>query len=138
MLREGQIKSLEKMMDKAKDYIFVVEGKRDANVLSDLGIKDIFTISGTALDSVAEKIEARHKSIVILTDFDRDGEKKEKILERFLCSSSAHIERKVRKFFKESLKITKIEELKEAAKLVNNRESCRKGIQNCKVLQMQN
>ena len=79
----------------------------------------MLTISGQSLENVAEKLEDS-KNVVILTDFDRDGKRKAEKLEKLLRSSNVKIERRVRKFFKKSLKITKIEELKEVAKLINS------------------
>lgn len=119
MLRPKQIYSLERIVERTKDFIFVVEGKRDKKALSGLGIKKMLSISGQSLENVAEKLEDS-KNVVILTDFDRDGKRKAEELERLLRSSHVKIERRVRKFFKKSLKITKIEELKEVAKLINS------------------
>lgn len=120
MLKPKQVYSLERVVEKTKDLLFIVEGKKDKKVLFELGIRHILPISGKSLENIAEYIGAENwKSVVILTDFDRDGKKKAEKLEKLL-QSYVLIERATRRFFK-SLKIAKIEELKGVAKLVNSR-----------------
>jgi 5S rRNA maturation endonuclease (ribonuclease M5) len=119
MLKARQMDSLEKMIKETNNFLFIVEGKRDKKVLSELGVKNIISISGQTRENVVEGIE-NVKNIVILTDFDREGARKAEKLERLLRSSHTRIERNVRNFFNKFLKVTKIEELKEAAKLMGS------------------
>jgi len=126
MFTPAQINSLERTAEKEKDSIFIVEGKRDKLVLHELGMEHVIAISGRQLEEVVEeaaRVERKRKaedvSVVILTDFDRDGNRKFIRLENLLHSSGIRVKNSVRNFFRDSLKVTEIEELKKAARLVS-------------------
>lgn len=67
-----------KEIEKAKDYIIVVEGKKDKASLEKLGFQNIFMINETG-KSLYEKIEQlvnlcdKKDKVCILTDFDKKG-----------------------------------------------------------------
>lgn len=68
---------LKKELEKAKDLLLIVEGKKDFLSLKKLGFKNIFVINETG-KSIYEKIEeiellAGKNKICILTDFDKKG-----------------------------------------------------------------
>lgn len=125
MLNTNQIISLERVIDDSKDFTFIVEGKRDKAVLTELGIKNVVSISGQSLEGLVEKLDEKN-DVVILTDFDREGKKKAEKLKRLLRSYHIRTKENVRKFFKKSLKITKIEELKSVPKFIENLENYNK------------
>ena len=68
-----------KELEKAKDMLVIVEGKKDKAALETLGFKNIFIINeaGKSLYEKIEEIEeqAGKKKICILTDFDKKGKK---------------------------------------------------------------
>ena len=65
-------------LEKAKDKIIIVEGKKDKIALQKLGFQKIFVINETG-KSLPEKIEqiqalcSKKDKICILTDFDKKG-----------------------------------------------------------------
>jgi 5S rRNA maturation endonuclease (ribonuclease M5) len=66
-----------KQIEKAKDYLIIVEGKKDKFALQRLGFKKIFVIHETG-KSLGEKIEQIQEivgkdKVCILTDFDKKG-----------------------------------------------------------------
>jgi len=69
-----------KELDKAQDYLIIVEGKKDKSALIKLGFQNIFVINETG-KSLGEKIEqiqelcGKKDKVCILTDFDKKGKK---------------------------------------------------------------
>jgi 5S rRNA maturation endonuclease (ribonuclease M5) len=67
-----------KEMNKAENYLVVVEGKKDKRALEALGFMNIFVINETG-KSLGEKIEqiqemcGKKDKVCILTDFDKKG-----------------------------------------------------------------
>ena len=67
-----------KQIEKAKDNLIVVEGKKDKFVLQQLGFQRIFVLNETS-KSLPEKIEqiqelcTKKDKVCILTDFDKKG-----------------------------------------------------------------
>ena len=69
----------EKNIEKAREQLVIVEGKKDKDALQELGFENIFVINETG-KSIYEKIEeieeiAGKRKICILTDFDKKGKK---------------------------------------------------------------
>jgi 5S rRNA maturation endonuclease (ribonuclease M5) len=100
----------EKLLDILRDTAVIVEGKNDQKALNELEINNVFTISGENIEKFTEKLNNEY-NYVILTDFDEEGEMKNKkickILERFKLKFNPKLRYLVKKFFG----ITKIEEL---------------------------
>jgi 5S rRNA maturation endonuclease (ribonuclease M5) len=106
---------LEKIVAATKETI-IVEGKRDKNVLKKLGFKNIVSISGKSLHNFVESLT--EDSIIILTDFDSEGERKAKKLSKLIRQRGIKINTVARKKFKSFFKVQKIEELKYITKLI--------------------
>ncbi len=66
----ARMKNLEKIIDKLKESVVLVEGKRDSSALLELGI--INTIEVVGKKRVFEKLEKK-ENIVVLFDLDRKG-----------------------------------------------------------------
>jgi 5S rRNA maturation endonuclease (ribonuclease M5) len=96
----------------------VVEGKKDKVVLNKLGFKKIIDVSGKSLHEISDKFDG-FKSVIILTDFDEDGEIKALQLKKLFNHLKIKVDSFVRKRFK-SLKINKIEELKSFTKFMED------------------
>lgn len=68
----------QKVFSKYEDYVFVVEGKKDALALHALGFEKVYTLNKTGV-SLRERIEEivnsiyRKDTVCILTDFDKKG-----------------------------------------------------------------
>lgn len=108
-----------KIRKKASGILIVVEGKRDKVVLSDLGWAPVLTISGKTLENVADEVEEEGaRKVVILTDFDREGERKHKKLRKILERRKIRTDYYIRKKFKSLFEVHKIEELSSLAKYV--------------------
>jgi len=91
---------LQKILDRAKSYWIVVEGKHDAIVLKELGFEKIFQINqtGKSLYELIEKLSeiCGKDKICILTDFDKAGRKLYKFLKRELVVRGARLDNSLR------------------------------------------
>ncbi len=87
---------------------FIVEGKKDKKVLNSLGFKNVISISNQSPRKVKNKIKT--KEIVILTDFDKEGENLRKKFETYFHSYNFKVNYFIPKIVR-SLGIKKIEEL---------------------------
>jgi 5S rRNA maturation endonuclease (ribonuclease M5) len=105
----NSFQSLKEEIEKIKNEVFVVEGIKDKNQLKKLGFEKIFTISGKPLFSIVEKIKSKKFSeVVVLTDFDDEGEKKAKELTKLLQLNNVFVNQKIRSKFKSLFNINKI------------------------------
>ena len=120
MFTVSQIESFLKLLKDTNIWI-IVEGKKDKLVLSKLGLMNIFDISGKRLEDCVEAVSFKHpESVVILTDFDKEGLKKQRQLSKLLTSNGIKINYVVRKKFNSLFKIQKVEELKSFIKLMDD------------------
>jgi len=69
---------------KHPDWAILVEGKRDRNVLERLGVENVIDLKGRKFHDVAEFLADRFKGVVLLTDFDPEGEEIFRKLNRIL------------------------------------------------------
>jgi 5S rRNA maturation endonuclease (ribonuclease M5) len=106
----------EKLIDILRDSTVIVEGKRDKQALLGLGVSDVLDISGQALESFVENLE-KDKKYIVLTDFDREGEKKRKSIFNFLEKNKFKFDKKKGLLIKNSFGFTKVEELIKFSKL---------------------
>jgi 5S rRNA maturation endonuclease (ribonuclease M5) len=117
----NSFQSLKEEIEKIRNVVFVVEGIKDRNQLRKLGFEKIFTISGKPLFSIVEKIKREKlNEVVVLTDFDDEGEKKAKELTRLLQRNSIFVNQKIRNSFKSLFNINKVEELAFLTKLMGD------------------
>lgn len=95
-----------------KDKILViVEGEKDFVPIKKLGFENIIKICGKSLDVVVDEVISHNPSeVLILTDFDREGENTASYLTQYLLRYKIYVNRLMRNKFK-SFKINKIEEL---------------------------
>jgi len=98
----------------------IVEGKKDKKVLSKLGFKKVIDISGKSLHEISDKTKFDDfKRIIILTDFDEEGEIKASQLKKLFTHLKIKVDSFARKRFR-SLKIHKIEELSSFTKIMED------------------
>ncbi len=103
-----------KQIKKAKDYLIIVEGKKDRNALQQLGFQKIFVIHETG-KSLPEKIEqiqnlVGRDKVCILTDFDKKGKKLYLLLKSKLSELGVRLDNSLRGFLLKQ-KISHIEGL---------------------------
>jgi len=90
------------IFSKYKDYVFIVEGRKDADALNVLGFRKVFTINkiGVSLREIIEKIVnniGRKDKVCILTDFDKKGKQLYKTIKKEMASMSVRIDSSLRK-----------------------------------------
>ena len=100
-------KELEKTIQKLRNEVIIVEGKRDKEALESLGAKTIIPVAGRKNIRELEGI----KNAVILTDLDRKGNLLAKKLEEELWSMGIKVDISTRKKLGKILKIKYFEEL---------------------------
>jgi 5S rRNA maturation endonuclease (ribonuclease M5) len=106
----------EKLLDIFKDVTIIVEGKRDKKALNFIGLNRVIDISGKSIEKLVGLLKKDQKHVV-LTDFDGEGEKKNKIICEFLERNKFSFNQRLRQVFKNSFGITRIEELNKLSKL---------------------
>lgn len=110
--------------DLIKDFSgmpIIVEGKNDKNALLSFGFNNIYDISGNSLHNFTDFIRTLDmESVTILTDFDSEGESKNSHLTKLLESSGIKVEKALRRKFKNSFKIHKIEEIESLTKFTED------------------
>jgi len=94
-----------------KDAAIVVEGKRDKEPLTNLGFSDIFTISGRTLNEVADDVSSKYRSVLVLTDYDGEGEKKERRLTKLFIYNGIRTLPRLRHSFRKIFKVVRIEDI---------------------------
>jgi len=108
--------NLERLLELVRGSTIVVEGKRDKEALNGIGILDVIEIAGTPLESFIEKLD-KNKEYTILTDYDSEGERKNKEICKLLQKFKFKLNLRLRRLFKSSFGITKIEELIKISKI---------------------
>jgi 5S rRNA maturation endonuclease (ribonuclease M5) len=92
-----------KQIEKAKDHLIIVEGKKDKSSLQQLGFERIFVIHETG-KSLPEKIEqiqelcSKKDKVCILTDFDKKGKKLYLLLKSKLSELGVRLDNTLRGF----------------------------------------
>jgi 5S rRNA maturation endonuclease (ribonuclease M5) len=119
MITQDKILSIRNKI--SHDTHIIVEGKRDKAALEKMQFKRIIMISGKSDDRLVQTLKDKKiKRIVLLTDFDREGEKKYKILSVLLGKNGIKTDFTVRDKFKKTFGIRKIEEASRIAKLMDD------------------
>ena len=90
------------IFSKYRDYVFIVEGRKDADSLNALGFERVYTINqiGVSLREIIEKIVndiSRKDKVCILTDFDKKGKQLYKIIKKEMASMNVRIDSSLRK-----------------------------------------
>ncbi|MDI6825924.1 MAG: toprim domain-containing protein [Candidatus Aenigmarchaeota archaeon] len=106
----------ERLIGILRESSIIVEGKRDKEALEKLGIEDIFDISGKSLEELS-KILDKNKKYIILTDFDSEGNKKNKIISKIFEKNKIVFDPRLRWLFKKIFGITKVEEFIKISRL---------------------
>lgn len=110
MLEEDQKYFLRKLQE--SELYIIVEGKKDRKVLEKGGLSNIIEISGKRLEDVVDIVKKfKRNSVLILTDYDREGIKTYKRLKRLLVADEIYVDDFFRQSFKKIFWVNKIEEL---------------------------
>ncbi len=103
-------KAIEDLIHEAENgAVVVVEGRRDAESLRNLGITGTILLSSVLSD--AELVDSlAGKKVVIMTDWDRRGEiAASSLMKKLNCSADVEIRKRI--FSIASKEVTKVEEL---------------------------
>lgn len=101
-------------LEKARQFLIIVEGKKDKEAMNQLGFNKIFVINETG-KSLYEKIEQIQElcgknKVCILTDFDKKGKQLYLLLKSKLAETGVRMDNKLRGFLLKQ-KISHIEGL---------------------------
>ncbi len=96
---EELILELQQMSDKGA--LIIVEGKRDRKALRALGITGAIML-GTKKSILVfcEEVAREYNNVIVLTDWDKKGEKLAALMEGYLRSTSATVNMDIRKKIK--------------------------------------
>lgn len=104
----------------SRDTHIIVEGKKDKTALEKFRFENILTISGKSNERIIETIKTKKAvRVVILTDFDKEGQKKHKELKRLFEKNGIKIDFTIRNNFEKMFKVRKIEEATSVARGVD-------------------
>jgi len=110
MFSEFEIEKFSKLIEQSD--VIVVEGKKDKTVLYKMGLSNVIDISGKSIENFINIVISKSpENVIILTDFDKEGEKKFEEISKLLHHHGIKINNFTRKRFKMLFKVTKIEEL---------------------------
>jgi len=99
-IKQNDIKKSSFLATVKKEAV-IVEGKKDYVALEQLGFKNIININkGKALFAVAEDIAMKHRSVIILSDFDRKGKEICAKLTKMLEDRHVKVNKKARRLLK--------------------------------------
>jgi 5S rRNA maturation endonuclease (ribonuclease M5) len=105
---------------KKEEGLIIVEGMKDIMALKSLGFENLVSISGRPLEEVVEKIVSTNPPyIIVLTDFDEEGEKIASRLSNLFSLHKIKVNHTIRYKLK-SFKIQKIEELNSLKKFMED------------------
>lgn len=112
----GSARDNEELMKILKRYNnekreIIVEGKKDARCLKELGLKKVNALNGRPLYKVVDEICERCKKAVILTDLDREGRKLYGVLQHHLKKNGVRVDNRLRDFLFKKTKLRQIEGL---------------------------
>lgn len=86
-----------RLLEELRQYVVIVEGKKDKEALKTLGVKNIIAINSKPLLDIVNTIRQRgDKEVIILTDFDKQGRKIEAKLRNLLQRYKIHTNEKLR------------------------------------------
>jgi 5S rRNA maturation endonuclease (ribonuclease M5) len=111
MMRDNEKKLVEILTSLDSQYpnlLIIVEGKRDKRVLRNLGVRShiIQTQSGQKRITLVDKIKhmvGKDRKVLILTDFDNEGNELQKYIEQELEIHRIKILRRLRKQIRKSM-----------------------------------
>lgn len=89
-------------LEKFKDYIIIVEGKKDVRAMKDLGFKKIYPLHKISI-SLRERVEEicsnikKEDLVCILTDSDKQGKKYHATIKKILQEHGIKIDSSLRK-----------------------------------------
>ena len=110
MFEENQEKFLLELRSN-NETVILVEGKNDRKVLERVGLNNIVEISGKQLEKVADIVNEKQLNVAILTDYDKEGVKQYKRLKSLLQANGVKVNDNIRRNFKRTFLVNKIEEL---------------------------
>ena len=107
-------KQLKKTLEALAQSVVVVEGVHDQKALAKAGVKaETVAVGANRLEDAIKKIGAKAlgKRVVLLTDFDAEGKRKEKELREALHSHGVRVDAITRRKVKRLFPISTIEQL---------------------------
>lgn len=89
-----------KEISKQPNVCILVEGKRDFDRLSSIGIENIYTLKGRRFYDVVEEIVEKCDRCIILFDTDKHGQKMSEKFSSLLSTEGVQVDLSFREFLK--------------------------------------
>jgi len=113
--------NLRKFSQIHSDWAILVEGKRDRKTLEKLGIVNVVDLKGRKFHDVAEYLSENYSGVVLLMDFDPEGEAIFSKLSRILAGYGL----KVDGSFREELRRAGVKFVEKIIEDLRRRDGCR-------------
>jgi 5S rRNA maturation endonuclease (ribonuclease M5) len=99
------------LLEKYKDVLAIVEGKKDRAALEHFGFSNIFSLTGPLYAMVEDILATGEKKVMILTDLDVEGIKLYEYLRTHLTQKGMHIDNTLRDYLSRETTLRQIERL---------------------------
>lgn len=99
------------IIERFKSHLVIVEGIKDRRALQELGFKKIVILNKPLYAIVEEVVETGAKTVLILTDLDKEGKKLYSYLYKHLTERGVKIDNKLREYLFKETQLRQIEGL---------------------------
>lgn len=115
MKNDEKLAEIDKLLERLRGNWIFVEGKRDKSALQELGIREVYTISGNLRLSCQRLAERGYEGkVIVLTDLDRRGDELATLARDELEGQSVTADIKLREALARALGIRYFEDAKRA------------------------
>lgn len=108
------MQEIQEELEKLKQQLIIVEGKKDKLALEKLGIRNVLQLKGPLykmVDQVTHNLKNQKKECVVLTDLDEEGKKLYSTLQHQLQQNGIQINNSFRNFLFKNTQLRQIEGL---------------------------
>ncbi len=97
---------------RSREFIVLVEGKRDILALRKYGIRNIMDLSGKRFADIPDMLEGKTRGVILLFDLDDAGERINSNMKEILSSQGFEVDEDFREYLRE-MGVENVEDIKE-------------------------
>ncbi len=100
------------LRERSREFIVLVEGKRDVLALRKYGIRNIMDLSGKRFADIPDMLEGKTRGVILLFDLDDAGERINSNMKDILSSQGFKVDEDFREYLRE-IGVENVEDIKE-------------------------